>query len=335
MVLEAGAFCCPKKTTVPPQSSRTAISATPDGPARYRSRWAPDVTIRVMGVPTVARPVAAHGSGSAGGIGSVGHTRTGTSGASMTAGVSLTTGTSMTGGVSLTTGTSMAGVMSMTTGTSMAGGDVDDHGDIDDGGVSMTSGISMTGGVSIGVARRRRSHIDRDRGVGGGGDVALQPGVFDVDERWIRRAARHHPQRQPPPRGHAEGTHARSLARLRRGVERAPGCDAAVDMRYLRPSPMTSPRPRIGVVLNANAGRTRRDPGLADRLRAKLTRDDLLVSTRSPDELTDAAERFRAHGVTLLAWSAATAARASRCRPSRGSTRPTRCPRWPCSAGAR
>jgi diacylglycerol kinase family enzyme len=64
---------------------------------------------------------------------------------------------------------------------------------------------------------------------------------------------------------------------------------------------MTSPRPRIGVVLNANAGRTRRDPGLADRLRAKLTDDDLLVSTRSPDELSDAAERFRAHGVTLLA----------------------------------
>lgn len=64
---------------------------------------------------------------------------------------------------------------------------------------------------------------------------------------------------------------------------------------------MTSHRPRIGVVLNANAGRTRRDPGLADRLRAKLTRDDLLVSTRAPDELTDAAERFRAHGVTLLA----------------------------------
>jgi len=58
---------------------------------------------------------------------------------------------------------------------------------------------------------------------------------------------------------------------------------------------------RIGVVLNANAGRTRRDPGLADRLRAKLSSHDLLVATRSPDELSAAAERFRAHGVTLLA----------------------------------
>lgn len=64
---------------------------------------------------------------------------------------------------------------------------------------------------------------------------------------------------------------------------------------------MTSPRPRIGVVLNANAGRTRRDPGLADRLRAKLTPDDLLIATRSPEELDSAAERLRAHGITLLA----------------------------------
>lgn len=64
---------------------------------------------------------------------------------------------------------------------------------------------------------------------------------------------------------------------------------------------MTIPRPRIGVVLNANAGRTRRDPGLADRLRATLNPDDLLVVTRSPDELDGAAERLRAHGGTLLA----------------------------------
>jgi diacylglycerol kinase (ATP) len=63
---------------------------------------------------------------------------------------------------------------------------------------------------------------------------------------------------------------------------------------------MTSPTARIGVVLNANAGRTRRDPGLADRLRALLTPADLLIATRSPDELAAAAERLRAHGVTTL-----------------------------------
>ena len=64
---------------------------------------------------------------------------------------------------------------------------------------------------------------------------------------------------------------------------------------------MTSHPARLGVVLNANAGRTRRDPGLADRLRALLTPADLLVATRSPDELAAAAEAFRAHGVTHLA----------------------------------
>ncbi len=64
---------------------------------------------------------------------------------------------------------------------------------------------------------------------------------------------------------------------------------------------MTSPLPRIGVVLNATAGRTRGDNGLADRLRAHLGDEDLLVATRHPDELVATAERFRAHGVTLLA----------------------------------
>jgi diacylglycerol kinase (ATP) len=64
---------------------------------------------------------------------------------------------------------------------------------------------------------------------------------------------------------------------------------------------MTTPKPRIGVVLNANAGRTRGDPGLEARLRAKLTDRDLVAATRTVDELSDAAERFRAHGVTVLA----------------------------------
>lgn len=63
---------------------------------------------------------------------------------------------------------------------------------------------------------------------------------------------------------------------------------------------MTHRPPRLGVVLNANAGRTRRDPGLVDRLRAHLTRDDLLVATRSPDELEETARRFGEHGVTHL-----------------------------------
>lgn len=63
---------------------------------------------------------------------------------------------------------------------------------------------------------------------------------------------------------------------------------------------MPTSRPRIGVVLNANAGRTRRDPGLVDRLRALLTDDDVIVATRSTDELADTARRFREHGVTLL-----------------------------------
>ena len=70
----------------------------------------------------------------------------------------------------------------------------------------------------------------------------------------------------------------------------------------LSPLPlMISSSPRIGVVLNANAGRTRRDPGLAERLRAHLTAADLVVATRSPDELVATAERFLAQGVTLLA----------------------------------
>jgi len=63
---------------------------------------------------------------------------------------------------------------------------------------------------------------------------------------------------------------------------------------------MTKARPRIGVVLNANAGRTRRDPGLVDRLRARLTADDIIEATRSPDELAETARRFREHGITHL-----------------------------------
>jgi len=65
--------------------------------------------------------------------------------------------------------------------------------------------------------------------------------------------------------------------------------------------PKTAPPQRLGVVLNANAGGTRRDPGLGDRLRAMLGPDDRLEATQSADDLAAVAARFRAQEITVLA----------------------------------
>ena len=80
-----------------------------------------------------------------------------------------------------------------------------------------------------------------------------------------------------------------------------PRHDRAAHLRYLPAPQMAKVSHRIGVVLNANAGGFRGNPGHIESIRSVLGSRGVLAATRSPDELAEAATRFRSEGVTVLA----------------------------------
>jgi diacylglycerol kinase family enzyme len=57
----------------------------------------------------------------------------------------------------------------------------------------------------------------------------------------------------------------------------------------------------IGVVFNPRAGKNRRDPSAAERMKRRLGDHGLVSAPTSLDELTETAERFRREGIDLLA----------------------------------